>query len=115
MAVLFNPEGLTGQLSLRITEDAAKALRITISPVAAINPDELRVLEPTRLLGTDGLVVLPDAMFWNHRAAIVALANAARVPALYPEREYADDGGLIAYGPNIPDSFRRALDMSLES
>ena len=33
---------------------------------------------------------------------------AARVPAPYPEREYADDGGLIAYGPNVPDNFRRA-------
>jgi putative ABC transport system substrate-binding protein len=31
-----------------------------------------------------------------------------RRPAIYPEREYADDGGLIAYGPNIPDSFHRA-------
>jgi len=59
-------------------------------------------------LGADGFVVMPDAMFWNHRATIIGLANAARVPALYPEREYADDGGLIAYGPNIPDSFRRA-------
>jgi putative ABC transport system substrate-binding protein len=47
-------------------------------------------------------------MFWNHRATIVALAERARLPAIYPEREYADDGGLIAYGPNIPDSFRRA-------
>ena len=45
---------------------------------------------------------------WNHRATIVALAERARLPAIYPEREYADDGGLIAYGPNIPDSFRRA-------
>jgi putative ABC transport system substrate-binding protein len=34
--------------------------------------------------------------------------TAARVPALYPEREYAVEGGLIAYGPNVPDSFRRA-------
>jgi len=108
VAVLFDLEGLTGQLSLRITEDAAKAMGITISPVAASNPDELRALEPTRLLGADGFLVLPDAMFWNHRMTIVTLANAARVPSLYPEREYADDGGLIAYGPNIPDSFRRA-------
>ena len=46
--------------------------------------------------------------FWNHRATIIAVAQAARRPAIYPEREYADDGGLIAYGPNIPDSFRRA-------
>ena len=39
---------------------------------------------------------------------IIALAAAARLPAIYPEREYADDGGLIAHGPNIPDSFYRA-------
>jgi putative ABC transport system substrate-binding protein len=30
------------------------------------------------------------------------------VPAVYPEREYADDGGMMAYGPNVPDNFRRA-------
>jgi ABC-type uncharacterized transport system substrate-binding protein len=53
-------------------------------------------------------MVLPDATFWNYRATIVALVNASRVPALYPERDYAGSGGLIAFGPNIPDSFRRA-------
>ena len=47
-------------------------------------------------------------MFWNHRATIIALAEKARIPAIYPEREYADDGGLIAYGPDVPDAFRRA-------
>jgi hypothetical protein len=35
------------------------------------------------------LLRLPDAMFWNHRSAIIAAANAARLPAIYPEREYA--------------------------
>ena len=38
----------------------------------------------------------------------MGLISAARAAALYPEREYADDGGLIAYGPNVPDIFRRA-------
>ena len=38
----------------------------------------------------------------------MALTAAARLPAIYSEREFADDGGLIAYGPNIPDHFRRA-------
>jgi putative tryptophan/tyrosine transport system substrate-binding protein len=47
-------------------------------------------------------------MFWNHRREILALVAAARVPALYSEREFADDGGLIAYGTNVPDNFRRA-------
>jgi putative tryptophan/tyrosine transport system substrate-binding protein len=81
---------------------------MSISPLPAGSPDELRVLDPGRLSAPEGLVVIPDAMFWNNRATIIELVNAARVPAVYPEREYADDGGLIAYGPNIPDSFRRA-------
>jgi putative tryptophan/tyrosine transport system substrate-binding protein len=81
---------------------------MTISLLRAGDPNELRALEPARLSAVDGLIVIPDAMFWNNRATIIELANAARVPTVYPEREYADDGGLIAYGPNIPDSFRRA-------
>ena len=42
------------------------------------------------------------------RSTIIALSAASRVPAVYPERDYTDDGGLIAYGANAPDSFRRA-------
>jgi putative tryptophan/tyrosine transport system substrate-binding protein len=107
-AVLLNPKSLITQLSLRVTENAANALGMTISLLRAGDPNELRALELARLSAVDGLIVIPDAMFWNNRATIIELANAARVPAVYPEREYADDGGLIAYGPNIPDSFRRA-------
>ena len=51
---------------------------------------------------------MPNSLFWNQRQVIVALAAAARVPAIYPEREFTDDGGLIAFGPNVPDNFRRA-------
>jgi putative ABC transport system substrate-binding protein len=108
VAVLFNPAALASQLSLRVTEEAAKALGIEISSLSAANPGELRGLDPARLSGADGLIVLPDAMFWNHRATVIDLALKARLPALFPEREYADDGGVVAYGPNVPDSFRRA-------
>ena len=47
-------------------------------------------------------------MFWNQRRDIVRLANAAGLPAIYPEREYVEDGGLMAYWTNAPDNFRRA-------
>jgi hypothetical protein len=40
----------------------------------------------------------------------VSLVNKARLPAIYPEREYADDGGLMVYGANVPDNFRRAAE-----
>jgi putative ABC transport system substrate-binding protein len=39
---------------------------------------------------------------------VIGLVNAARLPAIYPERDYADDGGLMAYGANVVDNFHRA-------
>jgi ABC-type uncharacterized transport system substrate-binding protein len=107
VSILIDPKNPQAPL-LGATEEAARALGIRIVPLQVATPDELRALSSADLTGRDALAVLPDAMFWNHRATIIALAQAARVPAIYPEREYADDGGLIAYGPNIPDSFRRA-------
>jgi putative ABC transport system substrate-binding protein len=47
-------------------------------------------------------------MFFDNRGTIIGIASTARVPAIYPEREYADDGGLIAYGPNVVEHFRLA-------
>jgi putative ABC transport system substrate-binding protein len=108
IAVLFIPTSAIGPPGLRATEQAAKLLGIAINPIAVHDPDELRALLPPTLAGSDGLIVSPDAMFWNNRATILALASSARIPALYPEREYADDGGLIAYGANVPDHFRQA-------
>ena len=108
VSVLINPKNISTSLSLKATEEAARALGISFVPITAGTPDELRTLSAADLTRSDALTVLPDAMFWNHRATIIAVAQAARRPAIYPEREYADDGGLIAYGPNIPDSFRRA-------
>jgi len=56
------------------------------------------------------VVVLPDGVFYNYRRDVVALVNATRLPAIYPERDYADDGGLMAYGANVADNFRQAAD-----
>jgi putative ABC transport system substrate-binding protein len=77
-------------------------------PLAATTPAELGALTPAALSGNDGLLVMPSAMFWNNRAPILGFASMARIPAIYPEREYADDGRLIAYGPNVLEHFRLA-------
>jgi putative ABC transport system substrate-binding protein len=45
-------------------------------------------------------------MVRDYRRDIVALVNQARPPAIYPDREYVDDGGLMVYGANVPDNFR---------
>ena len=47
-------------------------------------------------------------MFFNQRRLIVEHAAANRLPGMYPEREYAEAGGLLGYGPSVPDNFRRA-------
>jgi putative ABC transport system substrate-binding protein len=108
VTVMLDPTSVVTQGALRATEETAANLNILLTTLPASTPDALNALVPVHLAGKDGLVVLPSAIFWHHRATIVALAAAARVPGIYPEREYADDGGLMAYGPNIPDTFRRA-------
>jgi putative ABC transport system substrate-binding protein len=55
-----------------------------------------------------GIIVLPAPITNTYRKQIVALAAKSRLPAIYGLREYVDAGGLIAYGPNIPEMHRRA-------
>jgi len=56
----------------------------------------------------DALVVGIDALTQENRTLIARLAADHRLPAIYVSREYIDAGGLIAYGPNYPDLYRRA-------
>jgi putative ABC transport system substrate-binding protein len=55
----------------------------------------------------DGLLVSPDALFVTHRVQILALAARYAVPAIYFRREFADAGGLMSYGSDLSDQFRR--------
>jgi putative ABC transport system substrate-binding protein len=53
------------------------------------------------------LLVSPSPFFSSNRMQIVALAAQHRVPALYCERDFAEAGGLMSYGPNIPEQYRQ--------
>ena len=55
-----------------------------------------------------GFVVMPGPFFANRSAEIAALAMRNRLPAVYPFRYYADQGGLLAYGNDQADNYRRA-------
>jgi putative ABC transport system substrate-binding protein len=108
VSVLLDPTSVVTDRQFSATENAAAALGIELTKLPISTPEELGALNADSLAGSQGLVVLPSGMFWNRRAAIIALAAVAHVPAIYPEREYADEGGLATYGANIPDTFRRA-------
>ena len=55
-----------------------------------------------------GLVVLPDLFMTVHRAPIILAAARNNVPAVYQLSVYAREGGLLSYGPDVTDTFRRA-------
>jgi putative ABC transport system substrate-binding protein len=54
------------------------------------------------------LIVVPDSMFQFHRTRLADLAARGRLPAAYGVREYVEAGGLISYGPDLPEIWRRA-------
>jgi putative ABC transport system substrate-binding protein len=56
----------------------------------------------------DAVLVLASSVLLSQRTRITDLVIKNRVPAIYPNGEYVEDGGLMSYGPNIPDLFRRA-------
>src|SRR5262245_43704262 len=111
VAFIFDPKLAPGGGSYytRLIEAAAPSFAVapTVAPVR--NAAEIEraigefVTEPK-----SGLVVLPDATTLVHRRLIVALAARHRVPAIYAFHDIIVDGGLISYGIDIVDQFRRA-------
>jgi putative ABC transport system substrate-binding protein len=55
-----------------------------------------------------GLIVMPDTFLFTHRAKVASLAARYRLPAVYPYRVFAESGGLLSYGDDLTDNFRRA-------
>jgi hypothetical protein len=76
--------------------------------LAACTPAESRALAPSALKSSDGLLVCTGATFLEQPSDSYRPCIGGTLPAIYPEREYADDGGLIAYGPNVRVHFRHA-------
>ena len=110
MAVLWNPDNVTyqGQI-LRETEVAAGKLGIQLQTFGVRGPDEFdRTLAAITSANAATLLVLPDPVFSAYTARIADLANKSQLPTMYGLREDAVAGGLMAYGPNYADLYRRA-------
>jgi putative ABC transport system substrate-binding protein len=108
VAVLFNPQNPTARAGLAGVKEASAQLGVQALLVEASSPEAIATLKSDALRPEVPVLVVPDAMFWNSRHEIIRRFEGSGLSALYPEREYADDGGLMAYGPNVPDNFRRA-------
>jgi len=108
-AVLWNPGASNAGLELKVVKELASAVGLIIAPYEARTLQDLdNALAAIARSGADMLVVMNDPFMFTHRKTIVESAGKFRIPANYGFREYVDDGGLISYGPNISDSYRRA-------
>lgn len=109
VAMLWNPGQQVHPLLLKEAEGPARLLKLVLRPMEARGPGELEsAFGGAAREGAGALVVLPDPMFFSERARMATLAAKHRLPAMYGVREHVEAGGLMAYGPNVPDLFRRA-------
>ena len=105
IAVLVNPSNVG--TALRDVEPAARAMGLQIQVLNASTSLEIDAAFATFVRERpDAVFVGLDVFFISRRAQLVNLASRHTLPAIYPLREFAEIGGLMSYGPNIPDTFR---------
>ncbi|HTK42702.1 MAG TPA: ABC transporter substrate-binding protein [Gemmatimonadales bacterium] len=108
MGVLWDPANQVHRPSLRIIESAAQRLGVDLHLAGVQDPKEMeRAFSALAEKGVQALVVFPDGMFQAQTPKILALAARYRLPTLYGLREYAELGGLMAYGANIAKMHRQ--------
>ena len=109
VALLWNPANPGNPPLLREAEVAAGALGVRLQPLEARGPGEIDSAFAAMTRQRAGaVIVLVDSMLADHRTRIADLAAKSRLPAMYGITEHAEAGGLMAYGANLANMFRRA-------
>jgi len=107
VAVLWHPANLTNPLQLKGAQVAARTLGVRLEPVSIQGPNDFESAGKA-VRGADGLLFLESPLFTTHRARLAELAGKSRLPAIYGQREYVEVGGLMSYGPQFYDLYKRA-------
>ena len=109
IALLINPSNQLHERMIREAEAAVRDLSVKLVRAEVRGADDLEpAFEALKRKAVGGLLVLQDPMLFTHASRIVALAAAARVPAMHGYREHVEHGGLISYGVDVPQNFWRA-------
>ncbi|MBI3373142.1 MAG: ABC transporter substrate-binding protein [Betaproteobacteria bacterium] len=108
-AVLVNPRAPAHYVILKGIQAAAQQLGIKLLPVDARTPEEVeRGFAAMRRERADGVIILGSPFFFGQRRQITELAARIRLPSMFTNREEVQAGGLMSYGQNLADYFRRA-------
>jgi putative ABC transport system substrate-binding protein len=109
-AVVWNSANPYSVLVFKQTADAANTLGIEVQPLGVQASAELdNALDSLPGRQVDGLVVVDDPLTLARRAKIAQVAADSRLPAIYGLREFTDAGGLMSYGADLADLFRRSV------
>jgi putative ABC transport system substrate-binding protein len=109
VAIMFNPDTAPASLYMPSLETAARSLKVV--PITVPVHSDVEIETTITALGREpggGLVVIPDVFALAHRASSISAAARSQVPAVYPVSSFARDGGLLSYGVDMVDNFRRA-------
>jgi putative ABC transport system substrate-binding protein len=107
-AFMFNPDTAVPSAFMPSLETAARSLRV--EPIIAHNHSDAEIQAAIIALGREpggGLVVVPDGSIATHSAPIISAAARNKVPAVFWPSDFAREGGLLSYGPDPVDNFRR--------
>jgi len=98
-------------LAMGEVQAAARTLDIEVAPLEIRRAEDIAPAFAALKLGTDALYVVGDALTGANRTRIITLALSARLPTIFNNGDHVQAGGLMSYGPNFADQFRRAAEM----
>jgi ABC-type uncharacterized transport system substrate-binding protein len=112
VGILWNPSDIQTPLMVRDTERVARAIGVQLKSFELHGREGLATFEQAfeaALMGqVDAVIAVEDALTFTYRARILDFAAMSRVPAIYGLREFVDAGGLMSYGTDRRDLFRRS-------
>jgi ABC-type uncharacterized transport system substrate-binding protein len=108
IGILWNPGDFHAPLIVRDTEGAARAMGVQLESLAMQRFEPFEQVFETALFGqVDALIAVEDHFTFSYRTRIVDFAAMSRLPAIYGLREFVDAGGLMSYGTDRRDLYRR--------
>jgi putative ABC transport system substrate-binding protein len=110
LAIMANVDYPVGVVEMGEIQVAAGTLGLDVANFGIRRAEDIASAFETLKGSADALYVVGDALVTTYQIRINTLALAARLPTIYSQREQVEAGGLMSYGPNFPDLFRRAAD-----
>jgi ABC-type uncharacterized transport system substrate-binding protein len=110
LAVLANVSNPVSGLEMGEVQAAAKAIGLDVITLEIRRLEDIAPAFETLKGRAQALYVVGDPLMISNRVRINTLALVARLPVTYNQREYVEAGGLMSYGPNFPDLFRRTAE-----